>query len=95
MKKFHITIILLFSLIVGLLIRITFQDNHIKELEATNIALIKDNEHYQELLLDRNNEIYRLKMWGQDGWELFYSSIDMWPYDGYYRDGEEPLPPTE
>lgn len=95
MNKFQIIIIILFSLIVGLIIKITIQDNYIEELETINIALVKDNEHYEELLLDRNDEIYRLKIWGQDGWELCYNPIDIWSYEGYYKDGEKPLPSTE
>lgn len=52
------------------------------ELKVKVSELETNNKDLNNLIIERNNEIYRLKMIAEEWKELFYTEIDFHPYEG-------------
>lgn len=76
--------IILIICIYGIFIKI--DNNKLKEqnteLKVKVSELETNNKDLNNLVIERNNEIYRLKMIAEEWKELFYTEIDFHPYEG-------------
>lgn len=61
-------------------------NNKLKEqntqLKEKLVAAEEEAEHNFDLIIEKNNEIYRLQMIADEWKELFYAEIDFHPYEG-------------
>lgn len=76
--------IILIICVYGIFIKI--DNNKLKEqnteLKVKVSELETNNKDLNNLIIERNNEIYRLKMIAEEWKELFYTEIDFHPYEG-------------
>lgn len=76
--------IILIICVYGIFIKI--DNNKLKEqnteLKVKVSELETNNKDLNNLVIERNNEIYRLKMIAEEWKELFYTEIDFHPYEG-------------
>lgn len=76
--------IILIICVYGIFIKI--DNNKLKEqnteLKVKVSELQTNNKDLNNLIIERNNEIYRLKMIAEEWKELFYTEIDFHPYEG-------------
>lgn len=86
-EKYILPITLLITLVIAVYsIFIRIDNNKLKEQNAQLKEKVSSLETEvaakQDLILERNNEIYILKMERDEWRELFYAEIDFHPYEG-------------
>lgn len=88
LAKYYIAIILLVLILLtvyNILLRV--DNSKLKEQNTQlkeNIARVEEERDANwELVMERNNEIYLLRMEANEWEELFYAAIGFHPYEGY------------
>lgn len=86
-KRNYLYIILVGLLLLGIYdVYLRIDNNKLKEqnaqLREKVAALEVENEDQMDIIIERNNEIWRLEMIAEEWKQLFYAEIDFHPYEG-------------
>lgn len=82
-QSLNLFVIVALSLAVILLIMgLVAMDDRNTKLEKKISSLEKEVEDKQNIIFERNNELFLCKMEKDEWKELFYSQIDFHPYEG-------------
>lgn len=81
---YFVYLVIFIGLVYGLFLQV--DNNKLKEqntqLKEKLVVVEKEAEYNSNLVIERNNEIYLLKMERDEWKELFYAEIDFHPYEG-------------
>lgn len=87
-SRYYLAIVLIAILLLGIYnIFLRIDNNKLKEQNTqlkVNLAKAEEErDNNWDLVIERNNEIYRLEMIAYEWQQLFYSEIEFYPYEGY------------
>lgn len=87
-QKYYLAIVLVMILLLGIYnIFLRIDNSKIKEqntqLKEELAKVTEERDNNWDLVIERNNEIYRLEMIAYEWQQLFYAEIEFYPYEGY------------
>lgn len=87
-NRYYLAIVLIAILLLGIYnIFLRIDNNKLKEqntqLKEKVAKVTEERDSNWDLVIERNNEIWRLEMVAYEWQQLFYAEIDFHPYEGY------------